>query len=657
MAAYYNEIDPYAAQWLRNLIAAGHIADGEVDERSIEDVKPEELKGFKQCHFFAGIGVWSYALRQAGWADDKPVWTGSCPCQPFSAAGSGAGFADERHLWPAFYHLIQQCKPPVVFGEQVDAAIKNGWWDLVATDAEAIGYAAAAAVIPASAAGAPHMRHRLWFVLSLEATSTIGLEHRNDGKNLHEMSTEKTGHTLLQREEIQGRTADRLQGVRRGPSEETAKSNEPRGEVQANCRASDKARRSGACLREEETAEISSQRTDQACEPPSKKEGFGVRPGSARIGAIRSGGEECLRDDRDCASTRRAEGVEHPVLGPNISGEGLCLQQCESGLLRPELRDGDVGGRSADGNTTSPEKEVGINDSEHALQAHDKDKRDFGRKTCDAYSGIGAPHIRDRLYWVGDSSSKGLEGFGRDGELYERKKSSRPTATTGFQPEPGKPGPTNGFWAEADWLRGQDGLWRAVEPGTSPLADGIASRLVYTCATCNTETLSYEKLRTVRSFPSGYEGLRTQAVLLNEMLRSVDNCDSDHARERALSSAIPICRDLVQSLRGEHKTGASPQRRESDEQFAGKHRDSLPKVPRRSSPPFRPANADLQSVRKGVRSAPVEECNMFCPVCAGVGAHQRTEEVGGSRVGRLRAYGNAIVAPQAQIFIESYLES
>jgi site-specific DNA-cytosine methylase len=82
VSVYYNEIDPKAAAWLRELIKEGHIADGVVDERSIEDVKPSEIGGFKQCHFFAGIGVWSYALRCAGIPDDFEVWTGSCPCFP-----------------------------------------------------------------------------------------------------------------------------------------------------------------------------------------------------------------------------------------------------------------------------------------------------------------------------------------------------------------------------------------------------------------------------------------------------------------------------------------------------------------------------------------------------------------------------------------------
>lgn len=163
-AAYYNEIDPYAAQWLRNLIAAGHIAPGDVDERSILDVAPDDLAGYVQCHFFAGIGVWGHALRLAGWPDDRPVWTGSCPCQPFSVAGVGSGMDDDRHLWPYWFHLIEQCRPRVVFGEQVEAAIRHGWLDLVQADMEGIGYACAPVGLPAAGVGAPHIRQRLWFV-------------------------------------------------------------------------------------------------------------------------------------------------------------------------------------------------------------------------------------------------------------------------------------------------------------------------------------------------------------------------------------------------------------------------------------------------------------------------------------------------------------
>lgn len=170
--AYYNEIDPYAAQWLRNLIDAGHIAPGIVDERSIEDVFPSDLRGFTQCHFFAGIGVWSYALRLAGWSDDRPVWTGSCPCQPFSQAGERVGFDDERHLWPHWHHLIKECKPAVIIGEQVANKDADPWLDLVHTDVEALEYAFGAVAFPASSVGAPHIRDRTYWVANANANDT-----------------------------------------------------------------------------------------------------------------------------------------------------------------------------------------------------------------------------------------------------------------------------------------------------------------------------------------------------------------------------------------------------------------------------------------------------------------------------------------------------
>ncbi|EEN7391596.1 DNA cytosine methyltransferase [Salmonella enterica subsp. enterica serovar Telelkebir] len=175
-AAYYNEIDPFAAQWLRNLIAGGHIAPGEVDERSIEDVSPDDLRGFTQCHLFAGIGVWSHSLRLAGWPDDKPVWTGSCPCQPFSAAGKGDGFADERHLWPHFFHLISERRPQHVFGEQVASGNANTWFDLVQADLEGVGCVFGLVPFAAAGVGAPHIRERAYWVAhaSSECESTTG---------------------------------------------------------------------------------------------------------------------------------------------------------------------------------------------------------------------------------------------------------------------------------------------------------------------------------------------------------------------------------------------------------------------------------------------------------------------------------------------------
>lgn len=162
--AYYNENNAFAAQWLRNLIRKGLIADGDVDERSIKEISSGDLHGYTQCHFFAGIGGWSYALRLAGWSDTRPVWTGSCPCQPFSSQGKGKRQSDERHLWPDWFRLIREQSPPVIFGEQVIDAVTAGWLDEVMLNMEDIGYACAAAGLPACAASAPHHRKRIWFV-------------------------------------------------------------------------------------------------------------------------------------------------------------------------------------------------------------------------------------------------------------------------------------------------------------------------------------------------------------------------------------------------------------------------------------------------------------------------------------------------------------
>lgn len=166
--AYYNENDKQAANWLRELIHEGHIAPGVVDDRSIRDVTASDLRGFVQCHWFAGIGVWSHGLRRAGWPDGRPVGTGSCPCQPFSAAGARKGFEDPRHLWPDWARIIREAREQgqrwadCIFGEQ--AATAGAWLDLVRADLEALGYAFGATDLPAAGFGGAHIRQRFYWV-------------------------------------------------------------------------------------------------------------------------------------------------------------------------------------------------------------------------------------------------------------------------------------------------------------------------------------------------------------------------------------------------------------------------------------------------------------------------------------------------------------
>ncbi len=161
---FYNEIDPYACDWLENLIAAGHIPGGKVDRRSIRDIRAEEFADYCQAHFFTGIAGWPLAFRLAGWPATKPVWSGSCPCQSFSAAGEQAGLADPRNLWPPWFDQIRIRRPDTIFGEQVGNAVGFGWLDGISADLEREGYTVGACLLGAHSVGAPHIRQRLYWV-------------------------------------------------------------------------------------------------------------------------------------------------------------------------------------------------------------------------------------------------------------------------------------------------------------------------------------------------------------------------------------------------------------------------------------------------------------------------------------------------------------
>lgn len=173
---YYNENDLKTATWLRELINQKLIPEGDIDVRSIVDVQPSDLRGYTQCHFFAGIGGWSYALHLAGWEPSRPVWTGSCPCQPFSSGGNSRGTEDSRHLWPHFEELIKACCPVTIFGEQVARAISFNWFDVICAGLETEGYTIGASVLGAHSKSLPHVRQRLFWVANSNCQFDFGKE-------------------------------------------------------------------------------------------------------------------------------------------------------------------------------------------------------------------------------------------------------------------------------------------------------------------------------------------------------------------------------------------------------------------------------------------------------------------------------------------------
>lgn len=370
MPAYYNEHDKYAAQWLRNLIDDGLIAPGDVDDRSIHDVSPADLDGYTQCHFFAGIGVWSHALRGAGWPDDREVWTGSCPCQPFSQAGRGAGVEDDRHLWPYFHYLIQECAPAVVFGEQVASKAGLAWFDAVQADLEASRYAIGAFDLCAAGVGAPHLRQRLFFV------------------------------------------AD-ARGKRRSPG---------RG----------------------------------------RGEGTGSREGVAAQRLLLTGEvAHAARDDQRRLREGRASGPEQdrrrcPASDVGHADGQHTRRHTRAGVTAQGQYDG---GPSGDGaSAPSPVRDVADADGGDASEARAECSRQHRQLKADGRPReLGHP-----------------DGFRQNPEpLIPHRTGALPSRDT--PPEP--PGPTNGHWRAADWLLCRDGRWRAVSPGSQPLADGAPARV------------------------------------------------------------------------------------------------------------------------------------------------------------------------------------
>src|ERR1700747_1154760 len=382
MIAFYNEIDAYCCAWLSNLMDAGLITPGIISNESIEDLTPDELNGYDRVHLFAGIGVWDYALRLAGWPSNRPVWTLSCPCQPFSSAGQGVGFDDKRHLWPHAFHLIGQCRPVECIGEQVASKDADPWLDLVQTDLEALGYALGAVPFPSAGVGAPHIRDRLYWVADAELPERRSRDQR-------------------------GTVIDGQEGGRYKSADRTRERGQP-------CGLADSRR---VCTR-----------------------------GTARPGETESGrpfgestghGHACGLDTPNDAGLE-GFGSGHQAEGRRIVTAGSVAATGEFSGMGPP--DGGGGGS---------EKQA----AEVARYGHSAESAGVIRRPF-----LSARELAEIPFtgpWVDPARN----------------------ANTCDVDNRRRPGPTNGFWRDADWLGCRDGKWRPVSPKPQPLVDGSSESL------------------------------------------------------------------------------------------------------------------------------------------------------------------------------------
>ena len=509
--ALYHDFDPFKCEVVREAIKAGAVADGEVICGDIKELTADDVRGFRQFHAFAGGGFWSLALRNAGWPDDKPVWTGSCPCPSFSAAGKGGGFDDPRHLWPDWEKLIRVCRPATIFGEQADDSIGYGWLDLVQTDLEAQDYAVGKIVLGACSVGAPHIRQRLYFVADalresgqrrtgsiLGAKAKINCTRKPNGSiadrpqyggenGLVAHSGHASRHAELVNEprEGLGRRPAKDGSLRPGPSGKTSGLGDPANRGCGIVGDAGEPGSGGHIDRAEQPGGVGDpkhaglQECECECGVPCQATGGDARPQSER-GSDSSGVENTIRggfdsgssssarcESRDALAEYRGElsGVEHAHLpgAARLGADGR--ESTAEGRLRPRYCDSGESRRLADADGRQPRYGEIQRSGEH------------GQQPEDGGSG-GLADAHDGRCEAGRLDRPGIDRSDSGGNSAPAEQSKTPELRA-----VGGTGPLKGFWRDCDWIhcrpeRGYpNGRWRPVEGGTFPLAHGDPCRL------------------------------------------------------------------------------------------------------------------------------------------------------------------------------------
>lgn len=429
--AYYNEIDPAAAHILRAMIDANVIAPGDVDTRSIKEVHPDDLSAYTQCHFFAGGGFWSVAARLAGWPDDRELWTGSCPCQPFSAAGKGLGTDDPRHLWPDFFRLIRARRPAVVMGEQVAGAAGYGWFDGVRTDLARENFSSRAVDFPAGAVDAPHQRNRLYWV-AVGSPTAPGERQYSGGRRVEVRGSHGDG----------GRGVGQADDVRYRHPSLAGDDSEDRSDQESSSRAE---HGPAVSRRYNEGHGGHARHVDQV-------DAAGIGRGEGRAEPSLFGGWATSAGSN--ASSVTQGDAERPGLeGQSGHGNGDGRPQQDRPAAPPDVPSASVsvaqGHASIEGRERQPFTE--------RIEGSSAGRPDAERADC-GDGGFGSvAQGDDHLGWE-------LQSEGRLGHFGRRHR----------HPDAGRNGT---YWSDAEWLICHDGKARRAKPGLRLLVDGLPGRV------------------------------------------------------------------------------------------------------------------------------------------------------------------------------------